>query len=145
MNLIKILRWSLGIPFALALTVSLLYLLIQVTGATEFSHKIKTNGDVVIGCFLYFIAPYISFTLLPIITCLIVPKPKKWGVTAVTIVSAIFSIYAVTYLLKSYNYLGISSNIGLSAGLGTGILISYNYFKNKGWNKAAKIETIEEY
>lgn len=92
-----------------------------------------------------------TFSITIIISCLFVPKPKKYAAVAIVVITLVFTVWAICFQLTKYgrdgfSYIFISSYIGVILGLTLGVMMSYFLFRNKGWNQQPpKNEVTDSY
>lgn len=125
------LRWLLGIPIAMGLSIFFFNL---VNGDSEFQAMLGDNVYLIIY-FLTLIV--ILFTIIFILlSTLLVPPPKRYGAL---ISSAICVMHSFYWMLINIHPFSLPSSkvfyIGTYAGIIAGSTLSYLLFYNKGWRK----------
>jgi heme/copper-type cytochrome/quinol oxidase subunit 3 len=91
------------------------------------------------------------FSVTIIVSCLFVPKPKKYAAVTIVAITLILTIWAICFQLIKYgfrdgiSYVFISSYIGVIVGLTLGVMMSHFIFKNKGWNQQPPKSEVAEF
>lgn len=148
-QIIKILRWMFGIPLAFLIGIETMLII----GDLVDFRKYFPNYYVDFGVHEF---EFTVIFILPVfLSCLFVPRPKKYAALIAMIITTVF-LGAMLYdhfiispregSGSSSSFFLIGSEIAILAGSSTGFAISYFVFKKRGWNREVKeLESPETY
>ena len=139
----RILRWIFGIPLAFAVVIAILYYLVTYTDDHLFALR---HGYLFLG--VRSVEFIIIFALLVFLSCLFVPRPKK--IAALITIGLMTFLESLAVFLEFSNILEgsvsptfVDSLLSSFVGMSVGFVICFYAFKNRGWNRKAKIFDIE--
>jgi hypothetical protein len=145
-NTMKVLRWIFGIPLAFAVAFGLLYVLVTVDTdppgyGFSFSFAFRVFEIIII------------FSVPVFLSCLFTPSPKKYAalISVSLITLAIVALFIYLFIANPPNHSAeqavsvLGKYMILIAGPSIGFAVSYNVFKNKGWEKKSKDFDMDEF
>jgi len=142
---LNVLRWIFGIPLAFLIAFGFLYLLVTFdTQPRGYGFSFSFVFSVLAVIFIFGVPVFLS--------CLITPSPKKYASLISVSLITVFTIALFIYLLiinppfqsARQAVVVVGRYMIFIAGSSAGFAVSYAVFKNKGWERKPKGQTIDE-